>query len=308
MSMKKTATALLVNLILLVSYQVQSLSQVSSGSQSKMSALVRQGYEAYTDRELRKARKLFSKFLEKISTPQTVDVFRARLGLARIYILSPDLKNTSEGRKHLEYIIDKGIIKSGSGESPDQVREVADLRSQAIFLLARSYHLERTVNKTKKEDAFRYARRYYRQYLDEYPAGKLKSRVILYLAQTYLRGTEDEDVDKAITLLEDFVNSPEGRQDEYYAALTYCLGQVYHLRKNDLETSVRYLNMALEKGIADYTIHSDTLYKIATIYDKLLGKPEKALGYYKKLVDQFPVSSRVNVIRKRIEEIESGHE
>ena len=84
-----------------------------------------------------------------------------------------------------------------------------------------------------------------------------------------------------------------------------------YLKKGELyENSGKY-QQAIEayKYIVDYypfdILADNALYRLATLYDKILNQPEKALKYYKKIMIDYPESIFAEEARKRYDSISS---
>ncbi len=141
----------------------------------------------------------------------------------------------------------------------------------------------------------------YQAIIENFPTHSLAFDIYLYLPEFFTKYGKkllsDQWYNRAETFFmrkrDDFPEKPIGAAAQEYLARMY-------IKYEDWNNAIR----ALDKLAADYSrfnFAADAYYRIATIYESKLNKPDSARVYYQKQIEAYPGIAPSEMARKKIE-------
>ena len=164
-----------------------------------------------------------------------------------------------------------------------------DLAAWSSLALARMKHLVPVGENPNYDEV----RRLYQNVMDRYPNHLAAKEAFIYLNATRVATLNEEETQKAIAALEEYVQRPG---ETVFLNPAYSLLAVsyttLHLPEKRLQAEIRALETMEVDPTNPYTDFSWNYWNIATIAEFEVGDFETARKYYHKLIDEYPTDIR----------------
>jgi tetratricopeptide (TPR) repeat protein len=182
--------------------------------------------------------------------------------------------------------------------------ETGEIAPWAALALARVDFIQRTSTRFRDEDlTSENLREAYREIIEQYPGTLAAQEATLYLAQSMFAEEDDEVSARAIAMLEDLLDQ---YPDTPYAYGIYGAMAGHAAHREDHEA--RFVNMVRQvECSADpdrELVH--LYYQIAYHADARMERPDLALTYYRRIIDEYPHDPRNYQVRNSIRRLESA--
>ena len=150
------------------------------------------------------------------------------------------------------------------------------------------------------------ARGYYQQVIDTWPDTEVAEEALLRLAGSYIQVfDEEESVREGVALLEERVKA---RPDNPLASAmwSYLAGTYFYLL-NDTATALECYLKADELGLLDRAQAGITWWKMAALAEKIPGRTDIAVRYYRKIIIDAPNSGRGYDAQLELKRLRDAH-
>ena len=148
---------------------------------------------------------------------------------------------------------------------------------------------------------FSEARAYFRRVIDDYPNSVALHEAVIRLANTYCFEVEPPLADRGIEILEEHLAK---YPDNPLAAGMYVQVSFWLISiKQDYERAIPYLEGLGEIRQGNPYRWSEGYWRVATVWDVGLRRPDRAIPWYRKIIEITPKSRHVLPAKLRLREI-----
>lgn len=169
-----------------------------------------------------------------------------------------------------------------------------DICATALFTIGVIY---------EKEDNWEKAKETFNKLASDYPNTYSAYQVPLYMAQYYKNKGQTAEAETAYAAaLEKYQNIVKGNPKTFGAVVAIDFIVACYADREKWNESVVYLD-TLINDYADTALAPKALFTVGLIYQNQLNEPQRALEYYRKLIDKYPNNFLVKPAEKQIESI-----
>lgn len=148
---------------------------------------------------------------------------------------------------------------------------------------------------------FSEARAYFRRVIDDYPNSVALHEAVIRLSNTYCFEVEPPLADRGIEILEEHLAK---YPDNPLAAGMYVLVSFWLMSvRQDYERAIPYLERLGEIRQGNPYRWSEGYWRVATVWDVGLRRPERAVPWYRKIIEVTPKSRHVLPAKQRLREL-----
>lgn len=262
----------------------------SCGSQSDIegdpSDLIARGWEYLTIQEFDRSADHFRSALLR-SDPQGREYALALYGLgcaAQFRRPEPDLETATES-------FQRAVDEDRTGEVAPWAA-LALARSEFVFRASRDL-TEKLMTDEDLRDA-------YRGVIRDYPGTDAAQEATLHLAQSLFATEDDDEAEEAVSLLEGLL---EADPDTPYRYAIYGTLSGYAYRHEQFLDQYKYMVKQLEASTDPDRYLGDFYYRIAYQADARLNRPDLAIPYYEKMLDECRIDARSYQVRRAVERL-----
>ena len=148
------------------------------------------------------------------------------------------------------------------------------------------------------------ARIYYQRVRTEFPNSEMSTRATLFLAQTYAQTLEQDNIYKAISMLEACIL--QETNEKWIGVLALYLGELYNSYLKQPENAVDPLMLAFKSGLPRPSSADSHLWTIGMLAEKA-GRDSVALEAYRRIINDYPRTVFRSVSQERIRNIQMKH-
>lgn len=169
-----------------------------------------------------------------------------------------------------------------------------DICATALFTIGVIY---------EKEDNWEKAKETFNKLASDYPNTYSAYQVPLYIAQYYKNKGQTADADAAYAAaLERYQQIIKEHPKTFGAVIAGDFAVACYADQKKWEEAIAYLE-SLVSDYSDSQLAPKSLFTIGLIYQNQLNESQKALEYYRKLIDKYPKNFLVEPAEKQIESI-----
>lgn len=140
-------------------------------------------------------------------------------------------------------------------------------------------------------------RKAYRGVIRDYPGTDAAQEATLHLAQSLFASEDDDEAEEAVSLLEGLLKADPDTPYRY--AIYGCLaGHAYHNER--YLDQYEYMVKQVEASTDPDRYRADLYYRIAYHADARLNRPDLAIPYYEKILDEYAVDARSYQVKSAI--------
>jgi tetratricopeptide (TPR) repeat protein len=265
----------------------------SCGSQSDIegdpSDLIARGWEYLTIQEFDRSADQFRSALRR-SDPEGRECALALYGLGCVGQFRRPEPDLETARRNFQRAVDE-----------DRTGEIAPW---AALALARSEFVYRASRDLTEElmtdDALRQT---YRDVIRDYPGTDAAQEAALHLAQSLFASEDDGEAEEAVSLLEGLL---EADADSPYRYAIYGTLSGYAYRHEQFFDQYKYMVRQLEASTDPDRYRGDFYYRIAYQADARLNRPDLAIPYYERMLDECRIDARSYQVRRAVERLRAA--
>ncbi|KPK41517.1 MAG: hypothetical protein AMJ78_05315 [Omnitrophica WOR_2 bacterium SM23_29] len=242
------------------------------------------------------AAKKFNRLMQNLENATPQDYQEAIAAFREITIRYPPWTNSPKAQFYIGqlYAIQNNLPQARAefetilNEYPTNV----DICATALFAIGIIY--ERQDNWEKALEAFD-------KLTSDYPNAYSAFQAPLYIAQHYKNKGQAEETEAAYaTALEQYQKVIKEYPNTFIAVIAEDFALTCYINQERWNEAVDYLD-SLVRDYPDTLLAPKSLFSIGIIYQDRLNEPQKALGYYRTLIDKYPKNFLVKPAEKQIE-------
>ncbi len=246
-----------------------------------------------------RASKAFNRLMQDLEKAEAEDYQKVVDAFREITIRYPMWPNSPRAQFHIAqlYAVQNNLPQARA-EFEVILKEYptnADICATALFTIGVIYEKENNWEKTKES---------FNKLVSDYPNTYSAYQVPLYMAQYYKNKGQAAEAAYAAAL-EKYQNIIKGNPKTFGAVVAVDFLVACYADQQKWNEAVAYLE-SLVNDYSDTALAPKALFTIGLIYQNQLNEPQKALEYYRKLIDKYPNNFLVKPAEKQIEQIKGA--